>query len=135
MRAILDRALSAPAAQAAPPTKAESGSVPMVYELPVAAGRSFDVALLQEDIGQGQRVEAFTLEACAGGECREFARGTTIGYKRLLRFPEVRLDPARRDVSVKLTIGQSRGTPVIAPLGLYNMGTNLPQDAAGGVKR
>ena len=28
-----------------------------------------------------------------GGACREFARGTTIGYKRLLRFPAVQVGP------------------------------------------
>ena len=135
MRAILDRTFASPAAQVSWPTRAARGSAPAVYEFPVRAGGGFDVALLQEDIRQGQRVEMFTLEACAGGDCREFARGTTIGYKRLLRFPAVRLDPAQRGTRVRLTIDQARGTPVISFVGLYEIAASAPQDASPGVKR
>jgi len=127
--------LSAPAVQASTPKRVAGGNAAAVYELPAEGGRSFDVALLQEDIRQGQRVETFMLELCNGGECREFARGTTIGYKRLLRFPEVRLDPARRDTRIKVTIGQSRGTPALSFFGLYTLGTNAPQNSAPGVSR
>jgi alpha-L-fucosidase len=134
MRAILDRAFTSPAAEARPPRKAAAGGRAAMYEVPVGAGRSFDVVMLQEDIRQGQRVEAFTLEVCAAGACREFARGSTIGYKRLLRFPEVRIDPAR-DASIRLTIGQARGTPAVSAIGVYRMGPNQPQDAAPGVTR
>jgi beta-galactosidase len=129
MRAILDRTFSSPASEARPPRRAPGGGLPAVYEVPVSAGGSFDVALLQEDIRQGQRVEQFTLEVCAAGACREFARGTTIGYKRLLRFPEVRIDPAQRDARVRLTIGQTRGTPAVSAMAVYRMGTGQPQAA------
>ena len=122
MRAILDRTFSSPAAEARPPRPAPGGGLPAVYDVPVSAGRSFDVALLQEDIRQGQRVEQFTLEVCAAGACREFARGTTIGFKRLLRFPEVRIDAAQRDARIRLTIGQTRGAPAVSAVGLYRMG-------------
>jgi alpha-L-fucosidase len=135
MRAILDRALASPAAEAKPPKRAAVGGPAALYEVPLGAGRSFDVALLQEDIRQGQRVEQFTLEVCAAGTCREAARGTTIGYKRLLRFPAVQIDPAHRDARIRLTIGQARGTPVLSAISLYSMGTNQLQDAAPGVTR
>jgi alpha-L-fucosidase len=135
MRAILDRAFTSPVAEARPPKRAAAGGPPASYEVAVPGGRSFDVALLQEDIRQGQRVEQFTLELCAAGACREFARGTTIGYKRLLRFPEMRIDPAERDARIRLTIVQSRGTPSVLALGVYTMGTSQPQNAAPGVTR
>jgi alpha-L-fucosidase len=103
--------------------------------MPVGAGRRFDVAMIQEDLRHGQRVEQFTLELCAAGACREFARGTTIGYKRLLRFPEVEIGPAQRDARIRLTIVQARGTPAVSALGAYKMGTSQPQGAAPGVTR
>jgi alpha-L-fucosidase len=123
MRAILERAFAAPVAEAPTPKRVSAGTATTAYELPVAAGGRFDVAMLMEDIRQGQRVEQFTLELCSGGGCREFAHGTTMGYKRLLRFPEVQVDPAHRDARVRLTVGQSRGTPVVSRIGLYRMGT------------
>jgi len=81
----------------------------------VDLGRSvtFDRALVQEMITTGQRVEAFRLEAFANGRWREVARATTIGYKRLLRFPAV---TASR---VRLTILESRDSPTIRELGLF----------------
>jgi alpha-L-fucosidase len=91
--------------------------------------------LLQEDIRRGQRVEQFVLEVCAAGACREFARGTTIGYKRLLRFPEVRLEAAQRGARIRLTVGQARGTPAVSAVGVYKMAPNQPRDAAPGVTR
>jgi alpha-L-fucosidase len=130
MRAILDRALAAPVAEALLPKPRPATAPHAVYDVPVGAGRAFDVAMLQEDIRQGQRVEQFTLEICSGGACREFARGTTIGYKRLLGFPEVQVEPSQRDARVRLTIAQSRGTPAVAALALYRMGITAPLPAA-----
>jgi len=135
LRAALDRAFAAPVAEARPPKPSRAAEPAAVYEVPVAAGRAFDVALVQEDIRQGQRVEQFTLELCAGGDCREFARGTTIGYKRLLRFPEVKVDPARRDARIRLTVQQTRATPVVSAVGVYRMGMVGPEAAGPGVTR
>ena len=135
MRAVLDRALAAPVAEARPPKPAGAAGAAAVYEVPVGAGRAFDVALLQEDIRQGQRVEQFTLELCAGADCRAFARGTTIGYKRLLRFPEVRVDVARRDARIRVTIEQARATPIVSAVAVYRMGAVEPQAAGPGETR
>ncbi len=73
----------------------------------------FDRALLQEHIESGQRVEKFLLQAFADGEWKSFAQGTTIGYKRLLRFPAVTAK------QVRLEIEQSRSCPTLAAFGLY----------------
>ena len=75
--------------------------------------KTFNVAELAEHTASGQRVEEFVLEAWAGGRWKEFARGTTIGYKRLLRFDDV---TASR---VRLRILISRVCPTLSGFGLY----------------
>ena len=74
---------------------------------------TFDRAMLQEQISQGQRVEKFVLEARDGDDWKEIATATTIGYKRLLRFPKV---TARH---VRLRILQSRDCPTLKRFGLF----------------
>ena len=74
---------------------------------------TFDRAMLQEMISTGQRVERFKLEAWEGPAWKEFAKATTIGYKRLLRFPTV------TTARVRLTILDARDTPTIREFGLF----------------
>lgn len=54
-----------------------------------------NVVEIQEDITKGQRVEDFFVEALIDGEWRLLASGTTVGYKRMLRFPAVKTDKIR----------------------------------------
>ena len=75
----------------------------------------FDVLLLQENIRLGQRVENFVLEAEADGEWKQVARGTTVGYKRLLRFEPVKAK------NIRLRIESSRLNPNIAEIGIYKL--------------
>jgi len=82
-------------------------------ELTLQKKEVFDRALLMENIAVGQRVEDFRLEAQSGNRWKEFARGTTIGYKRLLRFPVV---TASR---VRLVIERARTNPTLSSFGLY----------------
>lgn len=64
--------------------------------------------VIQEDIARyGQRIEAVTLDAWVNGSWSEVAKGTTVGYKKILRFPEVtstkfrlRIDGSRLEASV-----------------------------------
>jgi alpha-L-fucosidase len=121
MRDLIERTFGGGAPPPAPARVGGASTAPVAFESMVTGGAAFDVAMLQEEITQGQRVEAFRLELCAAGECREFARGTTIGHKRLLRFPEVRVAPAESGARVRLTIEQSRGIPVIARLSVHAM--------------
>jgi len=51
--------------------------------------------VLQEHIALGQRVRSFVVEARLAGEWVEFARGTTIGYKRILRVDPVTTEAVR----------------------------------------
>lgn len=74
----------------------------------VKPGSEVNCILVQEDISKGQRVEDFTVEAFSEGQWAPVAKGTTIGYKRILKFPSVNAD------SMRLTIDSSRGVPNIS---------------------
>ena len=54
-----------------------------------------NVVMLQEDITKGQRVESFTVEALTEQGWQEVAKGTTVGYKRMVRFPAVKATQLR----------------------------------------
>ncbi|MFH0991184.1 MAG: alpha-L-fucosidase [bacterium] len=87
------------------------------FELPKE--QSFDRAMLQEQIQVGQRVEKFRLEAFGEDGWIEFARGTTIGYKRLLRFPLITTH------KVRLVIEESRTNPTLSSFGLFKAPPDL----------
>jgi alpha-L-fucosidase len=86
----------------------------------------FNRAMLQEYIREGQRVESFVLEAYERQGWKEIARGTTIGYKRLLRFEDV---TAQR---LRLRITGSRVRPTLSNFGLYHQppGERILNEAA-----
>lgn len=73
----------------------------------------FDRLVVQENITKGQRVEKFCLEYKKGEKWVIASEGTTIGYKRILRFPMV------KSKEVRLVIQESRDVPQIAEIGLY----------------
>lgn len=74
----------------------------------------FNRFLAQEYIRLGQRVKAFTVEALVDGSWQEVASATTIGYKRILRFPTVEA------TQVRFNITDSKSCPVISNIGIYN---------------
>jgi alpha-L-fucosidase len=90
--------------------KRDSG---MTIEMDLKGEKTFDVLGLQEDIRKGQRAERFGFDVQVSGEWKEVVSGTTIGYKRLLRFPAVKAS------RVRLRIIASRLNPVIAKIALY----------------
>ncbi|MFA7228044.1 MAG: alpha-L-fucosidase [Melioribacteraceae bacterium] len=77
--------------------------------------RTFDVAMLQEEIRVGQRIEKFHLDYWTGKEWINFVSGTTVGYKRLLRFNPVKAG------RVRLVIERSRLNPTISNFGLFKL--------------
>lgn len=58
-----------------------------VYQLKPKS--EINVVMLREDISKGKRMEAFTVEALTADGWKEIAKGTTVGYKRLIRIPAV----------------------------------------------
>ncbi|HPG39424.1 MAG TPA: alpha-L-fucosidase [bacterium] len=74
----------------------------------------FNRFLVQEYIRLGQRVKAFSVEAFIDGNWQEIAKATTIGYKRILRFPTVQA------TQVRLNITDSKSCLLISNIGIYN---------------
>jgi alpha-L-fucosidase len=74
----------------------------------------FNRFLVQEYIRLGQRVKAFTVEALVEGNWEEVAKETTVGYKRILRFPSVKA------TKVRFTITDSKSCPLISNIGIFN---------------
>ncbi|MEI6682996.1 MAG: alpha-L-fucosidase [Bacteroidota bacterium] len=81
---------------------------------------TFDRIMLQENFRHGQRVELFVIETRNGHDWQEILRGTTIGYKRLLRFNPVSSD------KIRLRIISTRDVPEIVHFGLYKAPVSKP---------
>lgn len=88
-----------------------------VLELVFNEKQTFDRLLLQENITEGQRIESFALECWMDDEWQTVCEGTTVGYKRILRFDPVNTKKAR------LVIKQTRDIPQIAEMGFYKAST------------
>lgn len=83
-------------------------------EYNVIPGETINTVMLQEDIRKGQRVEEFTVEGWLNDEWVELVKGTTIGYKRLLRFDDVSVPKLR------VTISETRDIANIFKVGAYH---------------
>ncbi len=87
-----------------------TADVTLQLEQPVA----FNVVSLREHLPLGQRVEGFSLETRQEGAWVEFARGTSIGNRRLIRLP--------RKISadqVRLRILAAAAAPAITEFALH----------------
>ena len=82
-------------------------------EYNVKPGAMVNTFLIQEDIAQGQRVEDFLVEAYSNGAWQYATEGTTVGYKRLLRFSDCQPE------KIRVTLRGARGTANISNVGLY----------------
>jgi len=91
----------------------DDGVTAATVEFDLGSAKTFNVAMLQEQIKLGQRIEEFFVDAWAGSEWREIARSTTIGNKSLLRFPEVTA------AKVRVRITRSRVCPTLSHFGLF----------------
>ena len=58
--------------------------------------------MIQEDISKGQRIESFLVEAYKDGSWIHMAEGTTVGYKRLVRFSDT--CPERIRVTIRSAV-------------------------------
>jgi len=73
----------------------------------------FNVAMIAEDITIGQRISKFRLEAWDGKRWNIFSKATTVGSRRLLRFPDMTAE------RVRIVIEQSRDKYAISSFGLF----------------
>lgn len=94
-------------------TKGKDTSTTITFTFSTA--KTFDVLSLQENIIIGQRVEKFVFEYKDGEEWKQLAEGSTIGYKRLLKFKPVTAK------EVRLRILSSRLNPTLSSFGIYKL--------------
>ncbi|MGQ1787441.1 discoidin domain-containing protein [Saccharicrinis sp. GN24d3] len=73
----------------------------------------FNRFVVQEYIALGQRVQEFSVEVEKNGAWEVIAEGTTIGNKRILRFPNT---IAKR---VRLTIKKTKAAPILSNIEIY----------------
>ncbi len=74
---------------------------------------SFNRAMFQENITNGQRNEKALLEYWNNNHWQKIAEFTTIGYKRLLRFPLI------KTTKIRITILNAKLSVQLAELGFY----------------
>jgi alpha-L-fucosidase len=75
---------------------------------------AFDHLMMQEPIQLGQRIHGFTLEQEQGGAWKAVTRGTTVGYKKIMKFAPV---TATR---VRVTLETDAPCVTLATFGLYD---------------
>lgn len=84
-------------------------SLTITFDKPII----FNNLLLKEYIQLGQRISSFNLEVWKNGQFVKVAEGTTIGHKRILRFPK------QTTTKVRLNITASKACPVLSEIQLY----------------
>jgi len=90
------------------------GSPQATLELAFGEETTFNRLLLQEYTPLGQRVKSFILEKETNGNWEKIAEGTTVGYKRILRFPDV------TTTKIRIRFMDGKDIPVISEVGIYN---------------
>ena len=98
-------------AQPVAETKGEGERV----ELALPEPRKIDCVVIMEEIAQGERVRQYEIVGSVGGrEWKRLGGGSCIGHKRIEPIGPVEVD------RVALEIGESRGTPLIRQLSIYD---------------
>ncbi|WP_158614797.1 alpha-L-fucosidase [Micromonospora sp. BL1] len=97
-----------------PANNATTGSV----ELTSCRARTFDRVLVQESIGNGQRIEGFAVDAWINGTWQQVATAGSVGYKRI-----VPLSSAVSSDRLRLRVASARGVPQVATLTAYSTDT------------
>ncbi|MDO3694679.1 alpha-L-fucosidase [Wenyingzhuangia sp. chi5] len=91
----------------------KSASITFEFNQPTDINR----LLLQEYVKLGQRVKTFNVQANINGVWKTIANETTIGYKRILRFPRIKAN------AIKVNITDAKGCLVISAIKAYNAPT------------
>ncbi|MCB0655006.1 MAG: alpha-L-fucosidase [Saprospiraceae bacterium] len=81
--------------------------------IPVNPADTFNVLSLEEYLPLGQRVKSFAVDIWKDGQYQLIARQTTIGHKRLLRFPALSTD------KIRIRILDGKDVPVLREVELY----------------
>ncbi len=84
-------------------------------EIDLQADSEINTVVLQEFIALGQRVQSFSIHVFKDNQWQEVAKETTIGNKRMVKFPTVTTS------KVKITILESKACPLINNLEIYKV--------------
>ena len=88
---------------------ATKGSLIMDFKKTV----SFNRIVVQEPIFLGQRIKEFNLDVWKNNTWEPLTSGTTIGYKRILRFPNT------KSSKIRFTVKNALANPLVAEIGVY----------------
>ena len=94
---------------------------------------TFNRVMLQEPINlRGERIEEHAIDVWQNGKWQEVAHATNIGYKRILRFPDV------TTTKLRVRVIASRGEAYLSTLSLHHYASRPPmlsckQDIEGNV--
>lgn len=91
----------------------DDGISPATLEIELDKKTIFDRILLQEPIHLGQRISQFEIDVMENKDWVNIANATTIGYKRILRIPEVNTHKLR------IRIKEANNTPALSNVALY----------------
>lgn len=69
--------------------------------------------VLQENISKSQRIEQFIIYCKKDKEFEELYKGTTVGYKKIIRLEDIKTD------EIKIEINDSRVCPTLRFVGVY----------------
>ncbi|MGN6492634.1 MAG: alpha-L-fucosidase [Agriterribacter sp.] len=94
------------------------GEIVITTTAPVTINR---LVLQEAIVANGERVEQHAVDAWIGNNWKEIAAATNIGYKRILRFPEVRASKFR------VRISEARYAPAISNITAHYYKTRPPQ--------
>ncbi|HZV36479.1 MAG TPA: alpha-L-fucosidase [Verrucomicrobiae bacterium] len=81
--------------------------------LDLGSPRTFNVVELREYLPLGQRIEGFALARWQDGKWIEFAAGTSIGNRRLIRTNDIRTE------KVRVRITKAAVCPALSKIGLF----------------
>jgi len=124
-RSILDESFATNLAMEGHATSASHIEPREAYKLELSEAVTFDRMVLMEDIARGQRIAAFRVESMMpGGDWTEIARGTTMGYKRILK---VAVQQAQK---IRVVVEASTHPPFISNVELY---LSSPREQARGI--
>ncbi|MBB6734754.1 alpha-L-fucosidase [Cohnella zeiphila] len=92
-------------------------------EIDLKHEQTFDTIVLKEHVLSGQRIEKLRLEYLDDETWKPLAECTTVGYKRICRFPAV---SARQ---IRLAIEESRWCPTLSAFEVYLSSPNVAASA------
>lgn len=96
----------------------EGGSIELSFPKPTTINR----VVLQEDVARfSERVEDLALDVWANGQWQQVAQAPNIGFKRILRFPDV------TTTKIRLRILKTRNSPALAEVSVHYYKSRPPQ--------